>query len=84
MNFGDKLEFTARIDYTDDYRDPRKGIRNILYLDRQTSSSSSDPSFDVITNDLQVYIPVLEKSTVVFNLTSVSYTHLTLPTKRIV
>ena len=69
VNFGDKLEFTARIDYTDDYRDPRKGIRNILYLDRQTSSSSSDPSFDVITNDLQVYIPVLEKSTVVFNLT---------------
>ena len=69
VNFGDKLEFTARIDYTDDYRDPRKGIRNILYLDRQTSSSNSEPTFDVITNDLQFYIPFLEKSTLVLNLT---------------
>jgi outer membrane protein assembly factor BamA len=69
VNLGDRLEFMARIDYTDDYRDPRKGIRNILYLDRQTASSSSEPSFDVITNDLQIYIPFLEKSTLVFNLT---------------
>ena len=69
VNLGDRLEFMARIDYTDDYRDPRKGIRNILYYDRQTASSSSEPSFDVITNDLQVYIPMLEKSTLVFNLT---------------
>ena len=69
VNLGDRLEFMARIDYTDDYRDPRKGIRNILYLDKQTASSSSEPSFDVITNDLQVYIPFLEKSTLVFNLT---------------
>ena len=69
VNFGDKLEFTDRIDYTADYRDPRKGIRNILYLDRQTASSSSEPSFDVITNDLQFYIPFLEKSTLVLNLT---------------
>ena len=69
VNFGDKLEFSARIDFTDDYRDPRKGIRNILYLDRQTASSSSEPTFDVITNDLQVYIPFLEKSTLVLNLT---------------
>ena len=69
VNFGEKLEFSARIDYTDDYRDPRKGVRNILYLDRQTASSSSEPSFDVITNDLQLYIPFLEKSTLVLNLT---------------
>ena len=69
VNFGEKLEFSARIDYTDDYRDPRKGVRNILYLDRQTASSSSEPSFDVITNDLQFYIPFLEKSTLVLNLT---------------
>ena len=69
VNFGEKLEFSARIDYTDDYRDPRKGVRNILYLDRQTASSSSEPSFDNITNDLQFYIPFLEKSTLVLNLT---------------
>ena len=69
VNFGEKLELSARIDYTDDYRDPRKGVRNILYLDRQTASSSSEPSFDVITNDLQFYIPFLEKSTLVLNLT---------------
>ena len=69
VNFGEKLEFSARIDFTDDYRDPRKGVRNILYLDRQTASSSSEPSFDVITNDLQFYIPFLEKSTLVLNLT---------------
>ena len=69
VNFGEKIEFSARIDYTDDYRDPRKGVRNILYLDRQTASSSSEPSFDVITNDLQFYIPFLEKSTLVLNLT---------------
>ena len=69
VNFGEKLEFSARIDFTDDYRDPRKGVRNILYLDRQTASSSSEPSFDVITNDLQFYIPFLEKNTLVLNLT---------------
>ena len=29
---------------------------------------TSEPSFDVLTNDLQIYIPVLEKSTIVFDL----------------
>ena len=32
------------------------------------ASKDSDPSFDVVTNDLQIYIPVLEKSTIVFDL----------------
>ena len=29
---------------------------------------SSISSFDVVTNDLQIYLPVLEKSTIVFDL----------------
>ena len=45
-----------------------KEIRNSLFIDRQTATSSSEPSFDVVTNDLQIYIPVLEKSTIVFDL----------------
>ena len=70
QTISDKIELSARIDYTDDYKDPRMGIRNILYYDRQTASKESEPSFDVITNDLQIYIPVLEKSTLVFDLTT--------------
>jgi len=68
INIANKIEFSTRIDYTDDYRDPRKGIRNSLFLDRQTATISSEPSFDVVTNDLQIYFPVLEKSTIVFDL----------------
>ena len=68
QTISDKVEFSARIDYTDDYKDPRKGIRNIFYYDIQNASKDSDPSFDVVTNDLQIYIPVLEKSTIVFDL----------------
>jgi len=70
QTISDKIELSARIDYTDDYKDPRKGIRNIVYYDIQNASKDSDPTFDVITNDLQVYIPVLEKSTLVFDLTT--------------
>ena len=68
INIANKIELSTRIDYTDDYRDPRKGIRNSLFLDRQTATTNSEPSFDVVTNDLQIYIPVLEKSTIVFDL----------------
>ena len=68
QTISDKIEFSARIDYTDDYKDPRKGIRNIFYYDIQNASKDSDPSFDVVTNDLQIYVPVLEKSTIVFDL----------------
>ena len=68
INIANKIEFSTRIDFTDDYKDPRKGIRNSLFIDRQTAKTSSEPSFDVVTNDLQIYIPVLEKSTIVFDL----------------
>ena len=68
INLANKIELSTRIDYTDDSKDPRKGIRNSLFIDRQTATSSSEPSFDVVTNDLQIYIPVLEKSTIVFDL----------------
>ena len=52
INIANKIELSTRIDYTDDYRDPRKGIRNSLFLDRQTATTNSEPSFDVVTNDL--------------------------------
>ena len=68
QTISDKVEFSTRIDYTDDYKDPRKGIRNIFYYDIQNASKDSDPSFDVVTNDLQIYVPVLEMSTIVFDL----------------
>jgi len=68
INIANKIEFSTRVDYTDDYRDPRKGIRNSLFLDSQTATISSEPSFDVVTNDLQIYIPFLEKRTIVYDL----------------
>jgi len=68
INIANKIELSAKIDFTDDYKDPRKGIRNTLFLDRQTATSNSEPSFDVVTNDLQIYFPVLEKSTIVIDL----------------
>ena len=68
INIANKIEFSTRIDFTDDYKDPRRGIRNSLFIDRQTAKTISEPSFDVVTNDLQIYIPVLEKSTIVFDL----------------
>ena len=68
INIANKIEFSTRIDFTDDYKDPRRGIRNSLFIDRQTAKTISEPSFDVVTNDLQIYIPLLEKSTIVFDL----------------
>ena len=65
----DQIQFSATIDYTDDYRDPRIGIRYQLFFDKQSASSISEPSFDVITNELQYYVPLLKKSTLVFDIT---------------
>ena len=45
QTISDKVEFSTRIDYTDDYKDPRKGIRNIFYYDVQNASKDSEPSF---------------------------------------
>ncbi len=61
QTISDKVEFSTRIDYTDDYKDPRKGIRNIFYYDVQNASKDSEPSFDVLTNDLQIYLILLSK-----------------------
>ena len=59
--------YGLRIDLTDDFQDPRKGIRLLL---RNSSSPATDPDeaeFDVVSYNATIYFPVGEISTLAFN-----------------
>ncbi len=45
------------IDYTDDYLDPRKGIRLELHRSNSPPTSENEPDFSVVDKKINLYIP---------------------------
>jgi len=61
-----QINALVRADLTDDFNDPRKGLKINGLLDRVTADTSATPDYDVYSLDLTAYVPVLEESTVAF------------------
>lgn len=66
--FKDKIvQWSAQIDMTDDYLDPRKGLRiNYRYIDRPRVNRN-EPDFFVSDLNASFYLPTWEHDTLVFN-----------------
>jgi len=59
--------FGARLDFTDDYADPRQGLR--LNITRSsTPPSDSGPDYYVMDYNMTAYLPIGKRSTWAFNL----------------
>ena len=63
-----ETRLTMQLDLTDDYQDPRSGIRaNLRYQDRP-AKSDNDPDYYVTELDVSLYKPLFKSDTLVFNL----------------
>ena len=59
--------FKFELDYTDDYLDPRNGIRlGVTYQDHK-ATSTDNPDFYTLDYDIQSYFPFRENDTLVVN-----------------
>ena len=59
--------YAIRIDLTDDFQDPRQGIRLHLENSSSPAADADEAEFDVATYNTTIYFPVGEISTLVFN-----------------
>ena len=59
--------YTFLYDYTDDYQDPRRGVRFSLGYDDNPAKTSEDPDFFTVTTSLRAYLPLGKLSTLAFN-----------------
>lgn len=69
---GDKNEFNIynigiTLDWTDDYQDPRKGIRYDLSRGGWDESSAGASEYYVVNHNLTAYLPIGRRSTWAFN-----------------
>ena len=55
------------LDLTDDYMDPHKGIAFNVHYQKQPKIKANDPSFYVLSNNMSLYMPMLETDTLVLN-----------------
>jgi len=55
------------IDLTDDYLDPLQGTRFSLNYQDWSAEKTDDPSYYVLTYNMQLYLPMLETDTLVLN-----------------
>ncbi len=56
-----------RLDFTDDYIDPRKGVRFESSLWHSPPDTADNPEFDIIEFNLTGYLPVGKRDTLAFN-----------------
>jgi len=64
--YTDEMEsttFALRVDYTDDFQDPHKGVRFSLSRSQSPSDDPDDPEFYVRETAITGYIPLGEQST---------------------
>ena len=59
--------YGLQIDLTDDFQDPRKGVRLHLQNSNTPAADQDDAEFDVASYNATFYIPVGDISTLVFN-----------------
>lgn len=58
----------TRFDLTDDFNDPRSGLRVVLTGNQQFAEEPGSPEFNVMSYDISYFIPFLKDSTWGFNL----------------
>ena len=67
INSGDSERFSASLDLTDDYLDPRKGLRlDVSYQDHK-ADTLKEPDYSTLDFNLLGYIPMRESDTLVLN-----------------
>lgn len=67
LSESENITYGLRLDLTDDYVDPRRGVRLESNLWHSPPSSSDKPDFDIIELNLSGYLPVGERNTLVMN-----------------
>ncbi len=67
LNTSDTYTYGFRFDLTDDYIDPRRGLRLESSLWHSPPDTDNDPDFDIIELNLTGYIPVGKQHTLALN-----------------
>jgi len=60
--------FSIKFDMTDDYQDPKKGVRLNISYQNHPAQTKDDPDFYTTDVNLSMYLPLLKTDTLVFNL----------------
>jgi outer membrane protein assembly factor BamA len=63
----ESVTYGVRFDLTDDYTDPRKGIRFETSIWHSPASDRSNPDYDILELNLTGYIPMRSRDTLVLN-----------------
>jgi len=63
----ESITYGIRLDLTDDYTDPRKGIRFETSLWHSPTDDRSNPDYDIVEFNLTGYIPMRSRDTLVLN-----------------
>lgn len=67
LNKSDSFTYGLRLDLTDDYVDPRRGLRIESSLWYSPPSTNDDPDFDTIELNLTGYLPIGKRDTLALN-----------------
>lgn len=67
LNQSDTFTYGIRLDFTDDYIDPRQGIRFESSVWHSPPDTDNDPDFDIIELNLTGYIPFGKHNTLALN-----------------
>lgn len=67
LNRSESYTYGVRLDFTDDYTDPRTGLRVESSLWHSPPKDNNDPDFDIVELSLTGYIPVGKRDTVALN-----------------
>jgi outer membrane protein assembly factor BamA len=67
LNKSNSYTYGLRLDLTDDYADPRRGLRIESSLWHSPPSNSDDPDFDIVELSLTGYLPVGKRDTLAIN-----------------
>jgi hypothetical protein len=67
LNTSDTFTYGIRLDFTDDYTDPRRGLRLESSAWHSPPDTDNDPDFDIIELNLTGYLPIGQRNTLVFN-----------------
>jgi hypothetical protein len=66
-SFSTSAQAQLRLDGTDDYFDPRRGLRLVTTYQESPRQTSEDPDFYTVSVDFSAYVPLGRQSTLAFN-----------------
>jgi len=67
LNKSDTFTYGIRLDFTDDYIDPRRGVRIESSVWHAPPESDDDPDFNIVELSLTGYLPVGQRDTIALN-----------------